>query len=77
MAGIYLCICQALAVPLKRQLYQAPVNKHFLASAVVSELYVYVGWILKWDIYTMEYYSSMKNNDIMKYQLPLRTEYCN
>jgi hypothetical protein len=30
------CICQALAEPLMRQLYKAPVNKHFLASTIVS-----------------------------------------
>jgi hypothetical protein len=26
--NIYFCICQALAEPLRRQLYQAPVRKH-------------------------------------------------
>ena len=30
--SIPLCICQALAEPLRRQLYLAPVSKHFLAS---------------------------------------------
>jgi hypothetical protein len=35
-ASICLCICQALAGPLKRQLYQAPYSVHFLASAIVS-----------------------------------------
>jgi hypothetical protein len=35
-ASICLCNCQALAEPLRRQLYQAPVSKHFLASAIVS-----------------------------------------
>jgi hypothetical protein len=34
--GIHLCICQALAEPLRRQLYQAPVSKHFMASTIVS-----------------------------------------
>jgi len=34
--SICLCICQALAEPLKRQLYQAPVSMHFLASPIVS-----------------------------------------
>jgi hypothetical protein len=34
-ASTCLCICQALAEPLSRQLYQAPVSKHFLASTVV------------------------------------------
>jgi hypothetical protein len=33
---VCLCICQALAEPLRRQLYQVPVSKHFLASAIVS-----------------------------------------
>ena len=35
-ASINLCICQVLAEPLRRQLYQAPVSKHFLASTIVS-----------------------------------------
>ena len=34
--SIHLCICQALAKPLRRQLKQAPVSKHFLASTIVS-----------------------------------------
>jgi hypothetical protein len=32
----HFCICQALAEPLRRQLYQAPVSKVLLASAIVS-----------------------------------------
>ena len=35
--SISLCICQALAEPLRRQLYQAPVSKHLLAFTIVSE----------------------------------------
>jgi hypothetical protein len=35
-ASIRICIGQALAEPLKRQLYQAPVSKHFLALAILS-----------------------------------------
>ena len=35
MTGI--CIGQDLAKPLRRQLYQAPVSKHALASAILSE----------------------------------------
>jgi hypothetical protein len=34
--SIHLCIYQALAEPLRRQLYQAPVSKHLLASITVS-----------------------------------------
>ena len=30
-ASIYLYICQALAEPLRRQIYQAPINKQLLA----------------------------------------------
>jgi hypothetical protein len=34
--SIYFCICQSLAEPLRRQLYQAPVSKFLLASTIVS-----------------------------------------
>ena len=34
--SIYLCICQALAETLRRQLYQAPVSKHLLTYTKVS-----------------------------------------
>jgi hypothetical protein len=33
--SICLCFCKALAEPLRRQLYQAPVSKHFLASTIM------------------------------------------
>jgi hypothetical protein len=33
--SISLCICQVLTQPLRRQLYQGPVSKHFLASTIV------------------------------------------
>ena len=39
-----LYICQALSEHLRRQLYQAPVNKHLLTSTVVSGFGVYI-----WD----------------------------
>jgi hypothetical protein len=32
----HFCICQALAEPLRRQIYQAPVSNILLASAIVS-----------------------------------------
>jgi hypothetical protein len=35
--SIQLYIYKALAGPLRRQLYQAPFSKHFLASTIVSE----------------------------------------
>jgi hypothetical protein len=38
---INLFICQALAEPLRRQLYQAPVSKHLLASTIVSAQFLY------------------------------------
>ena len=34
--SLHFCICQVLAEPLRRQLYQAPVSKHLLASTVMS-----------------------------------------
>jgi hypothetical protein len=34
--SIHFCICQALAVPLRRQKYQASVSKFLLESAIVS-----------------------------------------
>ena len=39
---MYIIICngQALAETLRGQLHWAPVSKHFLASAIVSEFYV-------------------------------------
>ena len=33
--SICLCICEVLAEPLRRQPYQAPVSKHFLAFSTV------------------------------------------
>jgi hypothetical protein len=36
--SIHFCIRQAVAQPLRRQLYQAPVRKLLLASAIVSGL---------------------------------------
>jgi hypothetical protein len=42
--SICLCICQDLAEPLRRQLYQTPVSKHFLAPCVVSGL-----GVCEWD----------------------------
>jgi hypothetical protein len=35
-ASIRVCICLALAETLRRQLYQTPINMHFLASIIVS-----------------------------------------
>jgi hypothetical protein len=34
--SIHFCICQSLAEPFRRQLYQGPVSKLLLASAIVS-----------------------------------------
>jgi hypothetical protein len=34
--NIHFCICQILAQPLKRELYQVPVSKHVLAFTIVS-----------------------------------------
>jgi hypothetical protein len=45
VACICICINQALAEPLKGQLYWAPVSKHFLASAIVPGF-----GVCRWDI---------------------------
>jgi hypothetical protein len=44
--AVYICICigPALEEPLRGQLYQAPVSKHFLASAIVSKF-----GVSRWD----------------------------
>jgi hypothetical protein len=42
--SIHLYICQALAEPLRSQLYQIPVSKHFLVSTIVSGFSDYI-----WD----------------------------
>jgi hypothetical protein len=34
--SIHFCICQVLAEPLRRQLYQSGISKHLLASTIVS-----------------------------------------
>jgi hypothetical protein len=44
VVSISICIGQDLAVPLRRQLYQVPVIKNFLASVIVSGFGIYV-----WD----------------------------
>ena len=44
---IHLCICQALAEPLRRQLYQACVCKHLLTSTIVLVWWLYMGWITR------------------------------
>jgi hypothetical protein len=36
IVSIHFCICQALAKAFRKQLYQNPVSRHVLASAIVS-----------------------------------------
>jgi hypothetical protein len=36
IVSINFCICQALAEPINRQLYQAPISKPLLTSTIVS-----------------------------------------
>jgi hypothetical protein len=44
-----LSICKALAGPLRRQQYQTPFSKYFLASTIVSVWWLYLGWIPRLD----------------------------
>lgn len=48
--SIHLCICHALAEPLRRLLYQLPVSMPFLALPIVSGFgcCTYLSWILRW-----------------------------
>jgi hypothetical protein len=46
----------SLAEPIRRQLYQAPVSKYLLN-----------GYRKMWYIYTMEYYSAIKNYEFIKF----------
>ena len=55
--SIHFYICQELAEPLRRLLYQAPVSKLLLASTVQKI----------WYIYTVENYVAIKNNKSMKF----------
>jgi hypothetical protein len=41
--SIQLCICKALTGSLRRQVYQAPFSKNFLASTIVLEFGDYLG----------------------------------
>jgi len=48
-ASIPFCICQALTELLRRQLYQAPVSMHFLASTILSGFsgHMCMDWIFR------------------------------
>jgi hypothetical protein len=43
--GICICFGQVLVQPLRKQSYKAPVSKHFLASAIMSEF-----GVCRWDV---------------------------
>jgi hypothetical protein len=72
-ASIHFCICQALAEPLRRQLYQVPVSKHLLASAVASGCDVCIsdgspgGEISRWPFLQSLLYS-YTTNMLLKHQ---------
>jgi len=55
--SIHFCICHALAEPLRRQLYQAPVSMHFLASSILSSFggYIYIYTYIYIHIYIHTY----------------------
>jgi len=62
--SIHLCICQALAEALRRQLYQAPFGMHFLASAILSGFggCMYMDWIPRWGSLWMAFPSASAPN---------------
>ena len=51
--SIHFYIFQALAEPLRRQLYWAPVSKHLLASIIASAFHNYMRWIPRCDSHWM------------------------
>jgi hypothetical protein len=58
--SFHFCICQALAEPLRRQLYHALVSKYLLSYITVSSFgnYIgwnYIGWIPTWDSHWMSF----------------------
>ena len=57
--SIHLCTCQALADTLRRQLYQTPVSKHFLASLIVPGFGNYMEWITRWGSLWMSFPSAL------------------
>jgi hypothetical protein len=48
-ASIHLCICQALAKPLRRQLYQVLSQALLGICNSVWVWCLYMGWITRWD----------------------------
>jgi len=69
-ASIHLCICQDLAKPLRRQLYQGPDSKHSLALAILSGFggCMYIGWIPRWGSLWMVFPSVSAPNFVYKYK---------
>jgi hypothetical protein len=69
--SIHFCIYRALAEPLRRELYQAPVSKHLfiIARSWKEPRYPSTEELIQkmWYIYTIEYYSAIKNNEFMKF----------
>ena len=54
--SICIYLSQVLAKPLRGQLYQAPVCKHFLALAIVSGFGIMqMGWISRWGCLWMAF----------------------
>ena len=43
VVNIQLCTCQALPEPLRKEVYQAPVSKHLLASTQCLDLVIVYG----------------------------------
>jgi hypothetical protein len=65
--SIYFCICQAIAEPLRRRLYQAPVSK-LLASKIMIVWWLFMGWIPRWGSLWMVLPSSHQYLIVLKSQ---------
>jgi hypothetical protein len=78
--NIYFCICQALAEPFRRQVYQAPDSKLWLASTIMSGFggCLWDGfpgglWIVITSVSASHLISITPSMDIL-FPLPRRTE---
>jgi len=58
LAACIICVCQALTEPLRRQLCQAPISKHFLPSAIMTGFgCLHMAWISRWGSLWMTFLS--------------------
>jgi len=74
-ANICICIWHTIAVPLRRQLYQAPLSMHFLASSILSSFDVckYMCCISMWDRFICHSFRMWRKRNIPPLLVGLQT----